>query len=90
MAHLLRQNMSRTDDARSLLRQVYETEADLHPDLVAKTLTVNLHHMTQAAHDAAISHLCEELNATETIFPGIDLKLIYKLGSSQIPPNQEV
>jgi len=90
MAHLLRQNMSRTDDARSLLRQVYETEVDLHPDLVAKTLTVNLHHMTQAAHDGAISHLCEELNATETIFPGTDLKLIYKLGSSQIPSDQEV
>ena len=90
MSHLLRQNMSRTDDARSLLRQVYETEADLHPDLVAKTLTVNLHHMTQAAHDGAISHLCEELNATETIFPGTDLKLIYKLGSSQIPPNQDM
>jgi hypothetical protein len=90
MAHLLRQKMSRTDDARSLLRQVYETEADLHPDLGAKTLTVNLHHMTQAAHDGAISHLCEELNATETIFPGTDLKLIYKLGSSQIPPDQDV
>ena len=90
MAHLLRQRMSRTDDARSLLRQVYETEIDLQPDLVAKTLTVNLHHMTQAAHDGAISHLCEELNATETIFPGTDLKLIYKLGSSHIPPDQDV
>lgn len=90
MAYLLRQNMSRTDDARSLLRQVYETEVDLEPDLVAKTLTVNLHHLTQAAHDGAISHLCEELNATETIFPGTDLKLLYKLGSSQIPQDQEV
>ncbi len=90
MAYLLRQNMSRTDDARSLLRQVYKTEVDLHPDLVAKTLTVNLHHLAQAAHDGAISHLCEELNATETIFPGTDLKLVYKLGSSQIPPDQEV
>jgi len=90
MAHLLRQKMSRTDDARSLLRQVYETEVDLEPDLVAKTLTVNLHHMTQAAHDGAISHLCEELNATETIFPGTDLKLIYKLGSSHIPQDKAV
>lgn len=90
MAYLLRQNMSRTDDARSLLRQVYETEVDLKPDLVAKTLTVNLHHLTQAVHDEAISHLCEELNATETIFPGTDLKLVYKLGSPQIPPDQEV
>lgn len=89
MAYLLRQNMSRTEDARSLLRQVYETEVDLQPDHVAKTLTVNLHHLTQAAHDGAIRHLIEELNATETIFPGTDLKLIYKLGSSQIPADQE-
>jgi len=25
--------------------------------------------------------LCEELTATETIFPGTDLRLVYKLGS---------
>jgi len=29
-----------------------------------------------------IRHLCEELNATETLFPGTGLKLIYKLGSA--------
>jgi transposase-like protein len=88
MAYLLRQNMSHTDDARSLLQQVYETEVDLQPDLAAKTLTVKLHHLTQAAHDGAISHLIEELNATETIFPSTDLKLVYKLGSCQIPADQ--
>ena len=38
----------------------------------------------------AINYLCEELNATETTFPATDLKLIYKLGSSQIPPTHEV
>ena len=42
------------------------------------------------SHDVAINYLCEELNATETTFPGTDLKLIYKLGSSQIPPTHEV
>jgi hypothetical protein len=26
--------------------------------------------------------LCDELNATESLFPGTDLRLIYKLGSS--------
>jgi hypothetical protein len=48
----------------------------------AKTLTVCLHHLTQAAHDEAARYLCDELNATETIFPGTDLRLVYKLGSS--------
>ena len=27
-------------------------------------------------------YLCDELTATETIFPGTDLRLVYKLGSS--------
>jgi hypothetical protein len=26
--------------------------------------------------------LCDELNATESLFPGTELRLIYKLGSS--------
>jgi len=82
MAYLLRPHMSHADEARSLLQQVYDTEADLQPDLAANTLTVKLHHLTQAAHDEAMRHLIEELNATETVFPGTNLKLVYKLGSS--------
>jgi len=81
MASLLRESMSRGDDTRALLRQIYSTEADLLPDADHKTLTVRLHHLTQAVHDQALLRLCDELNATETIFPGTDLRLIYKLGS---------
>ena len=68
-----------------MLRQIYDTEVDLIPNLANKTLTVRLHHLTQPAHDQAVRHLCEQLNATETIFPGTDLRLVYQLGSSQIP-----
>jgi hypothetical protein len=89
MASLLRDKLSRADDARALLRQIYKTEVDLIPDLDNKTLTVRLHHLTQAAHDEAVRSLCEQLNATETIFPGTQLKLVYELGASQIPRDQE-
>jgi hypothetical protein len=82
MAATVREKLARFDDGRALLRQIYQTEVDLLPDLNAKTLTVCLHHLTQAAHDAAVRHLCEELTATETTFPGTDLRLVYKLGSS--------
>jgi hypothetical protein len=54
------------------------TDVGLFPDAQNKTLTVRLHHLTQAAHDEAVRHLCDELNATETLFPGADLRLIYK------------
>jgi hypothetical protein len=82
MASTVREQLKRTDDARALLRQIYDTEADLIPDPEAKTLTVCLHHLTQAAHDTAVRYLCDELTATETIFPGTDLRLVYQLGST--------
>jgi hypothetical protein len=82
MASTVREKLKRSDDARALLRQIYDTEVDLIPDLEAKTLTVRLHHLTQAAHDAAVRYLCAELTATETTFPGTDLRLVYKLGSA--------
>jgi hypothetical protein len=82
MASIVREKMARTDDGRALLRQIFDTEVDLIPDLLAHTLTVKLHHFTQRAHDEVIRHLCDELNATESLFPGTELRLIYKLGSS--------
>ena len=85
MASLLRDKLSRADDARAVLRQIYDTEVDLIPDLENKTLTVRLHHLTQAAHDEAVRYLCDQLNATATIFPDTDLRLVYQLGASQIP-----
>ena len=83
MASLLRDHMARgEDDARALLRQIFQTEADLTPDSAASTLTVRLHHLTQAAHDQAIEKLLADLNATQTVFPGTNLTLVFKLGSA--------
>ena len=83
MAQILRQKMTRHDDARSLLRAIYSTEADIVPDPRAKTLTIRLHPLANASSDLAVRHLCAELNATETLFPGTELRLIYDLVSSQ-------
>jgi hypothetical protein len=83
MASVLREHMARgADDARALLRQIFQSDADLTPDLAANTLTVGLHHLTQAAHDKAIEQLLADLNATQTMFPGTTLTLVFKLGSA--------
>ena len=82
--HMIEQVSSHTERrrARALVRQIFEIAADLIPDYAANTLTVRLHHFTQAAHDQAIEKLLVELNATQTIFPGTRLRLIFKIGSS--------
>jgi hypothetical protein len=57
------------------------TEADLLPDETAGTLTVRVHHQANRCTDEVIRHLCTELNQTETIFPGTNLRLVYELVS---------
>jgi hypothetical protein len=54
------------------------------PDQQAKTLTVRLHPLANASSDEAVRHLCSEINATETSFPGTGLRIIYELVSPQI------
>jgi hypothetical protein len=76
MASLLRQHIARPDDARALLRQISDTEADLTPDMTSTILTVTRHHLTQAAYDKAIEKLFSEF-ATQTIFPGTKLSLVF-------------
>ncbi len=72
-----------------MLRQIFDTEANLTPDSANNTLsTVRLHHLTQAVHDQAIDKLLAELNNTQTIVPGSNLKLAFKLGSTLLLPNQ--
>jgi len=79
MALTLRDKMSRSDDARSLLQGIYKNEADVVPDNEKKTLTVRLHHLANRASSETLQHLCNELNESETIFPGTDLRLIYEM-----------
>lgn len=90
MAQILQETMSRACDARSQLRDIYSTEADLVPDHKKGTLTVRLHHMTNRAADDAVDALCQELNSTMTAFPGTNLRLVYELVPSQSPRDQEV
>jgi hypothetical protein len=80
MANSLREHLTRPDEARRLLWALYTNEADLLPDPGAGTLTVRLHHSANSATDQAIEKLCEELNATETVFPRTNLRLVLKLG----------
>ena len=86
-----REKLTRTDDARALVREILSSAADLAPDLDQKTLTVKIHRLASRSHDEVLQHLCEELTATETIYPGTDLRLIYQLvGATPIPRDQVV
>ena len=88
MANFLRESLTRADEARTLLRSIYTTEADLLPDYQNKTLTVRLHHLAQHRSDQSAALLCAELNQTETVFPKTDLRMIFEIGNMEISPKE--
>ncbi len=79
MASIVRESLARTDDARSLLRDLFRSEADLVPVLEQGELRVHVHPMSNPRFNRAIAHLLEHLNAAEFTYPGTDLRLIYSI-----------
>ena len=99
MASIVRESLARTDDGRSLLRDLFCSEADLLPDTERGLLRVHVHPMSNPRSNRAIAHLLEHLNATEFTYPGTNLRLVYSIASgagdtnsdpSQNPADQEV
>ncbi|MHB1890187.1 MAG: putative transposase [Acidimicrobiales bacterium] len=78
LARLLAPHYARAEDeARSLLREAFKTSADL--EVLGTTLHVRIDPLSAPRRTRAIAGLCEELNATETIYPGTNLKLVYSV-----------
>ena len=90
LVHIAREKLQREDDARALIRQVFTSTVDLCPDAAQKTLTVRLHQLTSPIHNQVLDHLCAELTATQTVYPGTDLRLVFEpLRANSIPRDQD-
>jgi hypothetical protein len=79
VANLLSPHYARSsEEIRMLVKEIIKSDADLTPDHNDKTLTVRLHSLSTPRANAAVKELCTTLNETETLFPGTDLRLVYK------------
>jgi len=67
-----------TNEIRALVKSIIFAKADLYPDYQTKTLTVRLNTLATPRDNMAIREIYQTLNDYEAIFPGTDLKLIYK------------
>ena len=85
MANMIKSNMSHPDEARKLLQQVYQSDANLWVNKTDSELCVELHRMSYWKDDKIIQELCNQLNETKTKFPGTDLTIYYKLVTSNNP-----
>lgn len=69
------------DEKRMLVKQIMENNADLLPDYENKTLTVVLHSLSATRFNNAAAKLAELLTQTETIFPGSNLLMKFKISA---------
>jgi hypothetical protein len=90
MANIIRPHMVRKDEARSVIRQIFNTEINLIPHEQHKQLVVELHNLTNEYSDQLAQIICHALNETEVTFPGTDMKIIYKMVSEKNRRSQEV
>ena len=73
---------TKQEEIRSLVKSVIKTKGDILPDYQQKTLTVKLYTQSTPRNNRAVEKLCELLTDSETIYPGTELRLVYKLATS--------
>lgn len=66
-----------THEKRMLVKQIIQSNADIHPDYDNNTLTITLHSLSTPRFNQAANHLAQLLTQSETIFPATNLKLIF-------------
>lgn len=89
-ANLLDGKYSRyIEEKRMLLKNLITTPIDMKPDYQNNTLTIKLHSLNTPRANKSITELCQTLNESETVFPGTNLKIIYKTMASKTAVGQE-
>jgi len=82
---IVRSALSREDDARSLVRDLFRSPADITPDMESGELRIGVHSHANPRSNRAIEILLQELNASELTYPGTRLKLVYTLLGGPAP-----
>lgn len=78
LARLIGPHYARAEDeARSLLRETYKISGDL--EVVGQELHVRIAPLSAARRTRALAALCDQLTATETLYPGTDLVLVFSV-----------
>lgn len=90
LANILRDHISRPDQARSLAKDIFHQTADLLYDPQLDQLTVRLHHATNPQAARAVHQLLQVHNTAEVVYPGTKTRLKYELVSTPIPGGREV
>lgn len=65
-------------DGRMLLKEIFNSDADMIPNYQDNTLTIRLHSLSNNRYNEVAQKLCTFLNETQTKFPSTNLILNYE------------
>jgi hypothetical protein len=82
MCNLIKKQMTSPAQARSLLRKLYTSDADIELDQTNSRLIVKLHRTNHWYEDEILEYLCIQLNETATAFPATNLTCQFNLVTS--------
>jgi transposase len=68
------------EEGRALVREILRSPADILPDQKAGVLRVRIHGLANPRSNAAVQHLCRQLNEARIRYPGTRLHLRYEAG----------
>jgi hypothetical protein len=69
------------DTARTIVKNIFKTPADIYPNYEKKELRVRLHYMNNQKTNKAVRLLMGQLNQSNFVFPGTELELKYEFVS---------
>ena len=79
MASMADDFLSAPDTARSWMKALMKSPADIIPDYSAKTINVIVYPLGEERMNRMVRQLLQTLNETMTVFPGTDMVLNYSL-----------
>lgn len=85
IAHLNQELTTLKGERKNTTRHI--TFGELPEEARFERLAVHNKHMIDTIK--MVAHLCTELNATETVYPGTNLRMIYELVTSKNPGDKE-
>ncbi len=83
VANILEETMNRGEqEKRMLVKQIMNTSVDLVPDKENNILNICLYSLSSNRYNQAVFNLMDILNQTETVFPGTNMKMVFKSTAS--------
>lgn len=89
LAALARPELSSPEEARSIIKALFNTSADLYPDPPRNELRIVVHPLAEARQNRMVEALLNHLNDVEFIYPGTQLRMVYQLLTPAAPPVPE-